>query len=252
MSARTVLLESPKYSSSVPRTLVVWGDHESISREQSQEVNMITIIDYGMGNLRSVEKAFEKFCSDVVVSSSAKDIHDAEKIVLPGVGAFKVAMDELKKRSLINPINAFIKKGKPFLGICLGLQLLFSESEEGGKIKGLDIIKGKVKRFKEKDGLKIPHMGWNNIMFKVQPHTTRVRGMGSRLKVMDGVKDRSYMYFVHSYYVVPKDKEVILCETDYGTNFTSGVCMDNVYGFQFHPEKSQSLGLKIIENFVKL
>jgi imidazole glycerol-phosphate synthase subunit HisH len=205
---------------------------------------MIVIIDYGMGNLRSVQKAFEKFCSNVVVSSSAKDILNADKIILPGVGAFKVAMDELKKKDLINPIKISIEKGKPFLGICLGLQLLFSESEEGGKIKGLDIIKGKVKRFKEKKGLKIPHMGWNNI--KTQRH------QGTGTQVLNGVKDGSYVYFVHSYYVAPKDKDVILCETDYGEDFTSGICKDNIYGFQFHPEKSQSAGLKIVENFARL
>jgi len=204
---------------------------------------MIVIIDYGMGNLRSVQKAFEKFYSNVTVSSSAKDILKADKIILPGVGAFRVAMDELKKKDLIKPIKDSIEKGKPFLGICLGLQLLFSESEEGGKTKGLDIIKGRVKRFKEKDGLKIPHMGWNRVSAK---------GNGSVAKVLDGVKDGSYMYFVHSYYVEPKDKDVILCETDYGKNFTSGIHKDNVYGFQFHPEKSQSVGLKIVENFVKL
>ena len=124
---------------------------------------MIAIIDYGMGNLRSVEKAFEKYYSNVVVSSSAKDILKADKIILPGVGAFKVAMDELKKRGLMGPIRESIEKGKPFLGICLGLQLLFSESEEGGKVKGLDVIKGKVKRFREKKALKVPHMGWNKI-----------------------------------------------------------------------------------------
>ena len=204
---------------------------------------MITIIDYGMGNLRSVQKAFEKYCSNVVVSSSVNDIIKADKIILPGVGAFKVAMDELKKRDLIEPIKDSIEKGKPFLGICLGLQLLFSESEEGEKIKGLDIIKGKVKRFKEKNGLKIPHMGWNRVKLKV-------KSLG--FKVMDGVENGSYMYFVHSYYAAPEDKNVILCETDYGGNFTSGICRGNVYGFQFHPEKSQSLGLKIVENFVKL
>ncbi len=204
---------------------------------------MITIIDYGMGNLRSVQKAFEKFCSNVIISPSAKDILKADKIILPGVGAFKVAMDELKKRDLIRPIKNYIQKGKPFLGICLGLQLLFSESEEGGKVKGLDIIKGKVKRFNEKDGLKIPHMGWNKI---------RVKRKAQSAKLLYGVKDGSYMYFVHSYYAAPEDKDVILCETDYGKNFTSGVSKDNVYGFQFHPEKSQSAGLKIIENFVRL
>lgn len=216
---------------------------------------MITIIDYGMGNLRSVQKAFEKYCSNVIVSSSAKDILNADKIILPGVGAFKVAMDELKKRGLIGPIKASIEKGKLFLGICLGLQLLFSESEEGGKInpvrernfsngiKGLDIIKGRVKRFREKDGLKIPHMGWNRISAKRKVQSA---------KILNGVADNSYMYFVHSYYVVPEDKGVVLCGTDYGINFASGVRKDNIYGFQFHPEKSQSAGLRIIENFIKL
>ena len=204
---------------------------------------MIVIIDYGMGNLRSVQKAFEKYCADVIVSSSAKDILKADKIILPGVGAFKVAMDELKKRKLIGPIKAFIEKGKPFLGICLGLQLLFTESEEGGRIKGLDIIKGKVKRFKQKDGLKIPHMGWNVIKSKVK---------SQKSKILTGVESGNYMYFVHSYCVAPKDKNVILCETDYAGKFTSGVRKDNIYGFQFHPEKSQSAGLRIIENFVKL
>ena len=204
---------------------------------------MIVIIDYGMGNLRSVQKAFEKFCSNVVVSASINDILKADKIVLPGVGAFKTAMNELKKRGLIDPIKESIEKGRPFLGICLGLQLLFSESEEGGKIKGLDVIKGKVKRFKREDGLKIPHMGWNRI---------EAKSKNGRAKIFDGVEDGSYMYFVHSYYVAPKDKDVILCETDYGRNFVSGVHKDNVYGFQFHPEKSQSAGLKIVENFVNL
>jgi len=204
---------------------------------------VIAIIDYGMGNLRSVQKAFEKFCSDVVVSSSANDILKADKIILPGVGAFKVAMDELKKRRLVDPIKESIEKSKPFLGICLGLQLLFSESEEGGRAKGLDIIKGKVRRFKGQKGLKIPHMGWNRIKTKTK---------GERAKIFDGVEDGSYMYFVHSYYVEPKDKGVILCETAYGGNFASGICKGNLYGLQFHPEKSQSAGLKIVKNFVNL
>jgi len=227
---------------------------------------MIAIIDYGMGNLRSVQKAFEKFCPDVIVSSSAKDILMADKIIVPGVGAFDVAMDELKKRDLIGPIKTFAERGKPLVGICLGLQLLFSESEEGGQVKGLDIIKGRVKRFKEKRGLKIPHMGWNRIRTATKGIQSRSTGSRclewgrakskheaeGRTTILDGVEDGSYMYFVHSYYAEPEDKEVILCETDYGGKFASGVRQNNVYGFQFHPEKSQSAGLKIVENFAKL
>ncbi|MFA5389097.1 MAG: imidazole glycerol phosphate synthase subunit HisH [Candidatus Omnitrophota bacterium] len=201
---------------------------------------MIAIIDYGMGNLRSVQKAFEKFCPDVRVTSSAKDILCADKVILPGVGAFRVAMNELKKRGLIGPIRSSIEKGRPFLGVCLGMQILFTESEEGGSVKGLDIIKGRVKKFKKKSGLKVPHMGWNTVKSKKESD------------IMKGVRGNSYMYFVHSYYAAPKDKAVTLCETDYAGKFTSGVAMGNVYGFQFHPEKSQSAGLRIVENFAKL
>jgi len=201
---------------------------------------MITIVDYGMGNLRSVEKAFLLFHSNVRISSSSKDILSSDKIVLPGVGGFGKAMEELRKRDLIDSITEVIKKGRPFLGICLGLQLLFSESEEGGKIKGLDILKGKVRRFKDGDGLKIPHMGWNRI--RITPRTT----------IMDGIADGSYMYFVHSYVAEPKDKKIVLSTTDYGEIFTSGIHTENIYAFQFHPEKSQRLGLKIIENFVSV
>jgi glutamine amidotransferase len=203
---------------------------------------MIIIIDYGMGNLRSVQKAFEKFCPDVIVSSSSKHVLKADKIVLPGVGAFRNAMAELDKRGLVDPIKKSIEKGKPFLGVCLGLQLLFSESSEGGSVKGLDIIKGRVLKFDDKNGLKVPHMGWNLI---------RNTQYAQRTTILDGVNDSSYMYFVHSYYVQPEEREVILCETDYGIIFTSGIHRDNIYAFQFHPEKSQAAGLRIIENFAR-
>ena len=203
---------------------------------------MITIIDYGMGNLRSVQKAFELFHSKVRVSSSFKDILAADKVILPGVGAFGKAMEELEKRSLINVIKEIIEKGKPFLGICLGYQLLFSESEESEKQKGLDILKGSVKKFKSKDGLKIPHMGWNKI--NIKPKKTS--------NILNGVPDESYMYFVHSYFVKPDDKKIVICKTDYGQNFASGIQKDNIYAFQFHPEKSQGVGLKIVENFVNI
>ncbi len=150
-------------------------------------------------------------------------------------------MEELKKRKLLDVIKEVIEKGKPFLGICLGFQLLFSESEEGGKKKGLDILKGKVKRFKDVDGLKIPHMGWN-----------RISARSKKSKILDGVKNDSYMYFVHSYFVEPKDKDIVICETDYGKNFASGIQKKNIYAFQFHPEKSQAQGLKIVKNFVDI
>ena len=204
---------------------------------------MITIVDYGMGNLRSVQKAFELFSSNIKISSSAKDILDSEKIVLPGVGAFGKAMEELKKRNLAQSIKQFIKEEKPFLGICLGLQLLFSESEEGGRIKGLGILEGTVKKFEDNMGLKIPHMGWNKIS---------VRGQGSGVNVLEEVPDNSYMYFVHSYYVEPVDRDIVLCETEYGNAFTSGIHRDNIYAFQFHPEKSQAVGLKIVKNFASI
>ena len=202
---------------------------------------MITVVDYGMGNLRSVQKALELFYPDVKISSSPQGILASDKLVLPGVGAFDKAMEELKERNLAEAIVKFIEKGRPFLGVCLGLQLLFSESEEGGKAKGLNVLKGSVKKFKETKGLKIPHMGWNSIL------TTRGKSQAAILK---GVKDGSFMYFVHSYYVESEDKTIVLCQTKYGDIFTSGVHKDNIYAFQFHPEKSQACGLKIVENFV--
>lgn len=204
---------------------------------------MITIVDYGMGNLRSVQKAFELFYPEVRISSALEDILASDKVVLPGVGAFDKAMDELGKRNLLGAITDVIKKGTPFLGICLGLQLLFTESEEGGTVKGLDILQGRVKRFPNMDGLKIPHMGWNRIKSEIR---------GPKSEILKNVPDGSYMYFVHSYYVEPENKDIILCETDYGCSFASGVGRENVYGFQFHPEKSQKQGLKIIKNFVEL
>ena len=204
---------------------------------------MITIIDYGMGNLRSVQKAFELYCPSVRVSSSADDIAEADKVILPGVGAFGKAMEELKSRKLIAPLKESIKKGTPFLGICLGIQLLFSESEEGGKVRGLGILKGKVRRFKDSSGLKIPHIGWNKI---------RAKDTTGQEAILNEVPDDSYMYFVHSYYVEPEEKSMVLCETQYGVNFASGIHKDNVYAFQFHPEKSQGMGLEIIKNFVGL
>jgi len=202
---------------------------------------VITIVDYGMGNLASVNNAIKRYTDQVVVSSMPDDIKKTDKLILPGVGAFKDAYDEIGKRGLINSILDFIKSGKPFLGICLGLQLLFTKSFEGGEYKGLDIIKGDVVSLQKDKGIKIPHMGWNNL----KPEKPNC-------PLLKGVSEQAYMYFVHSYYVVPEDASVIVTTTDYGSRFCSMIWKDNIYAMQFHPEKSQEEGLKIIKNFVSL
>lgn len=204
---------------------------------------MIAVIDYGMGNLRSVQKALEIVGAKTVVTSDPERIAKCSKLVFPGVGAFGEAMKELKRLNLVEAMKAAIGKGAPFLGLCLGLQLLFEKSEEDPGVKGLAILKGESKRFRSRV-LKIPHMGWNSI---------RCSGKSARRSaILKGVPDGSYMYFVHSYYARPKDRSVVLTTTDYGGEFVSGVRKDNVYAFQFHPEKSQSIGLNIIRNFVRL
>jgi len=199
---------------------------------------MIAIVDYDMGNLRSVQKGFEKVGANAVITREAGVIAAASALVLPGVGAFGVCMEKLEGYGLIGPIKEFITSGKPFLGICLGLQLLFEESAEFGSKNGLGIFKGKVLRFPA-GGIKVPHMGWNSVDLKKD----------SRL--MEGIDDGSYFYFVHSYYVEPVNG-VTLGTTGYGLTFTSAVEMDNVFATQFHPEKSQKAGLKILENFTNL
>jgi glutamine amidotransferase len=199
---------------------------------------MIAIIDYGMGNLRSVQKGFERMGHEAVVTREPHTILDASKVVLPGVGAFPDCMRNLEEYGLIDAVKKSIASGKPFLGICLGLQLLFSESEEFGISKGLDVIKGRVIRFKMQDAsLKIPHMGWNSVSIKRRP------------PAMADVTDGSHFYFVHSFHVVPEDKGVIATTTDYGIEFVSSVWKDNVFATQFHPEKSQALGLSILKRF---
>ncbi len=204
---------------------------------------VISIIDYGMGNLRSVQKGFEKIGAQAAVINTPQQVADAEAIVLPGVGAFKNCLENLDSLKLITPILKSIESGKPFLGICLGLQILFTESEEFGSSPGLDIIKGKVVRFKtdktasDTPHLKIPHMGWNSITLKKEcPYLT-------------DIQDRTYLYFVHSYYVKPKNNDVIATTTDYGIEFVSSILKDNIFACQFHPEKSQKTGLKILKNF---
>jgi glutamine amidotransferase len=208
---------------------------------------MIAIIDYGMGNLRSVQKGFERAGHEAVVTSDAKTILSASKVVLPGVGAFPDCMRNLREYGLIDAVHQSIASGRPFLGICLGLQLLFTESEEFGISMGLDIIKGKVIRFKgpsfdrgfssEVETLKVPHMGWNSISIK------------RRAPALHDVPDNSHVYFVHSFHVVPEDKSVIATTTPYGIDFVSSIWKDNIFAVQFHPEKSQTLGLSILKRF---
>lgn len=196
---------------------------------------MIAIVDYGMGNLRSVEKGFKKVGIDARVTSDPGVIDDAHAVVLPGVGAFRDCIKNLTDRSLTGAIVRAIDKGKPYLGICLGLQVLFSESEEFGACKGLDVFRGKVLRFHIRE--KVPHMGWNNV------------NLTNRPPVMAEIPDKSYLYFVHSYYVVPEDSNIVAATTDYGLTFTSMVWKDNIFATQFHPEKSQGLGLKLLKGF---
>ncbi len=199
---------------------------------------MIAIIDYGMGNLRSVQKALEAGGAQTIITDDAKKIASADKIVLPGVGAIAPAMEKLQQLHLVNVIKDEIKNGKPFLGICLGLQLLFEDSFEGGEGKALGIFKGSVKRFEK---LKVPQMGWNQISITQKD-----------CPLFKGIKDGAEVYFCHSYFVEPTDKNVTAAMTNYGISYTSVVNHKNLFGVQFHPEKSQTVGLKILENFVKL
>jgi len=197
---------------------------------------VIVIVDYGMGNLRSVEKGFLKVGVDARIVSDPQSVDDASGIVLPGVGAFRDCVKNLTDAHLTDAIIRAVRKGKPFLGICLGLQVLFSESEEFGVCKGLDVFRGRVVRFPEK-GLKVPHMGWNSVKVLRRP------------PIFNGVADESYFYFVHSFYVVPQNGSIVAATTEYGGEFTSMVWKDNIFATQFHPEKSQETGLRILKGF---
>jgi glutamine amidotransferase len=199
----------------------------------------IVIIDYGMGNLRNVQKGFECVRSEAKVTRNKKEIERASSIVLPGVGAFKDCMQNLEKFGLIEPLLRSIEKGKPYLGICLGLQILFSESEEFGSQKGLDLIRGRVVKFRPDPDHKVPHMGWNTIEKERE------------VPFLQGIESGDFFYFVHSYYVVPEERQWAATFTSYGKPFVSSIWKDNVFATQFHPEKSQQKGLRILENFVK-
>ena len=198
---------------------------------------MIAIVDYGMGNLRSVQKGFEHVGAKAVIVDRPEDIDVAERVVLPGVGAFGDAMNNLKTAGLIAPIIRAISEGRPFLGICLGLQLMFAESEEMGQHRGLDILPGRVKRFPE--GQRVPQIGWNEV--RIQRETA----------LLYGVPDRSYFYFVHSFFVASERDEDVVGMTDYGIDYASIAGNDRAFGVQFHPEKSQDAGLKILKNFAE-
>jgi len=202
---------------------------------------MIVIVDYGMGNLRSVEKGFERAGhTDVKVTSDPEEVRRASGLVVPGVGAFRDCKLNLDRLDLSGVIRESVRAGKPYLGICLGLQILLESSEEFGASDGLGLIDGRVVGFPADfplKGLKVPHMGWNAVRYRRQP------------PIMAGIPEGSNFYFVHSFFVAPKDAGVIATETDYGMNFTSMIWKENVFATQFHPEKSQTLGLKILENY---
>jgi glutamine amidotransferase len=198
---------------------------------------MIAIVDYGMGNLRSVQKALERTGHDAVVTRKSAQIQSAQGVVLPGVGAFSACMQNLARFGLIETIRDVVRRKRPFLGICLGFQLLFSESEEFGPQRGLDLFSGAVKGFRAGGGLKIPHMGWNRLEKKIDS------------PFLEGISGGAYVYFVHSFYVVPDDPSIIATTTEYGDHFVSSIATDTLFACQFHPEKSQDLGLRILGNF---
>jgi glutamine amidotransferase len=206
---------------------------------------MIAIVDYGMGNLHSVQKGFERVGFPAQVTRDADRILGADGLVLPGVGAFRKAMENLRLRDLQRPLLRYLERGKPFLGICLGLQLLFAESEEFGSDRGLGFFEGKVVRFpvstpsarRGNESLKVPHMGWNAV--RICKPTAALEGIG----------EGTHFYFVHSYFPVPADPGIVATMTDYGISFASSVSRGKLYACQFHPEKSQAAGLRILENF---
>ncbi|MBI3306246.1 MAG: imidazole glycerol phosphate synthase subunit HisH [Candidatus Omnitrophica bacterium] len=200
---------------------------------------MIVIVDYGMGNLRSVSKALENLGGKIKITSSPQDIQGADKLVLPGVGAFGDAIEELRRLNLFDPLREFLSSTRPFLGICLGLQLLFERSEEAIGSSGLGFFHGSVERFKSQQ-IKIPHMGWNQVR------------LTARHPLLEGIPDQSFFYFVHSYYAVPSNRKIVMGETTYGEEtFPAMAGTETSFATQFHPEKSQKAGLAILKNFIK-
>ena len=201
---------------------------------------MIAIIDYDAGNIKSVEKALLLLGEEVKITDDAQEILSADKVVLPGVGAFGDAMGNLERRGLVPVIRETVEKGTPFLGICLGRQLLFERSDEAPGVAGLGILPGEILRIPSKEGLKIPHMGWNSLRLE----------HGGRL--FDQVSEQSYVYFVHSYYLKAGEEEIVKASTEYGVHIHASVEKGNVFACQFHPEKSSEVGLRILSNFVNI
>ena len=201
---------------------------------------MIAIIDYDAGNIKSVEKAVDLLGQESVVTADSEEIFRADKVILPGVGAFGDAMGNLRRTGLDDVIRQVVRKGTPFLGICLGLQLLFESSDEAPGVEGLGILKGEILRIPDKEGLKIPHMGWNSLHLE----------HGGRL--FRGVEEGAYVYFVHSYYLKAAEEEIVKASTEYSVHIHASVEKDNVFACQFHPEKSSDVGLSILKNFVEL
>ena len=203
---------------------------------------MIAIIDYGMGNLRSVQKAFERLGVEATVTSDKALVESADKLVLPGVGAFADAIAELKRADLVDPIVRAVESNRPFLGICLGFQALFERSEENGGTECLGLFKGTVRRFPESPEYVVPHMGWNDLTFKQKD-----------VPIYKDMKETDYVYFVHSYYVDAEDPAIVATTTNYdNVEFCSSIAVGNVFATQFHPEKSQNVGLDILKNFAAL
>lgn len=201
---------------------------------------MIGIIDYDAGNLKSVEKALHYLGKEVIVTRDPEQLRQVDKVILPGVGAFGDAMAKLKEYHLDTLIHEIADSGKPFLGICLGLQLLFEESEESPGVEGLGILKGKIKRIPDEDGLKVPHIGWNSLHLE---HNGRL---------FQNIPENGYVYFVHSYYLEAQDPEIVKASTEYGVHIHASVEKGNVFACQFHPEKSSETGLQILKNFAEI
>lgn len=201
---------------------------------------MIAIIDYDAGNLKSVEKALAYLGEESIVTRDFKEITTADSVILPGVGAFGDAMEQIKRYDLDGVIREVCVQGTPFLGICLGLQLLFDGSEESGGVEGLGILKGSIAKIPDTDGIKIPHIGWNSLVLK------------NHGRLYAGIAQDSYVYFVHSYYLKAQDERIVKASTEYGTTIHASVEENNVFACQFHPEKSSAVGLKILKNFAAL